>query len=140
MMHAPSPVFGRQGLRIRVALTFVLCSSALGACSGQPEITAPPETRDERLAMLDRIASECQAPRAMMELVGEDQLRLKPGRDEAYEKVECVLRRIDGLNLPAGHVTFVGMPAPGSQPEANATAAREADNAAVAEAGNAQAD
>ena len=114
--------------------------AACAACSGQRPVAAPPETRAERLAMLDRIASECQAPRAMMELVGEDRLQLKPGRDEAYEKIECVLRRIDGLNLPAGHVTFVGMSAPGAPPEANGVDAREADNAAAsAEAGNAQA-
>ncbi|HST35491.1 MAG TPA: hypothetical protein VLK25_02525 [Allosphingosinicella sp.] len=115
---------------------FILAACA--GCSSQAPISAPPETRAERLAMLDQIASECQAPRTMMELVGEDRLRLKPGRDEAYEKVECVLRRVDGLNLPAGHITFVGMAAPGPPPEANGVAAREAENSVAAEAGNAQ--
>jgi hypothetical protein len=128
-----------HSLAIRPIVGLCACALLIAACSRQPPVTAPPETRAERLAMVDRIASECQAPRAMMELVGEDRLRLRPGRDEAYEHVECVLRRIDGLNLPPGHVTFVGMPAPGAQPETNGVAAREAENAAAAEASNAQA-
>ena len=118
----------------------LLALAACTACSRQPPVAGPPETRAERLAVIDRIATECQVPRAMMELAGDDQLQLRPGSDLAYERVECVLRRIDGLNLPAGHVTFVGVPAPAARPEGNAAQASETANVAAAEASNAQTD
>lgn len=97
-------------------------AALVAACGREPTVAGPPETRAERLAVLDRIAAECRVPRAMMELIGEDALLLRPAPDEDYERVDCVLRRLDGLNLPSGRLGFVGNEAPAA--EANNAQAR----------------
>jgi len=117
--------------RHKFPVLIISAAAALCACDRQPSVPPPPETRAERLAVVERIAAECQVPPATLELVGEDQLRLNPAPDLAYEKMECVLRRLDGLNLPPGNVGFVG----------NASAPVDTNNAAPTnEASNAQAD
>lgn len=116
----------------RTDISFILVAIVLAAgCSSEPAVPRPPETRAERLAVVARIAAECRVPPATLELVGEDELRLNPAPDLAYEKMECVLRKLDGLNLPPGAVGFVG----------NASAPVDTNSAAPAnEASNAQAD
>ena len=114
-------------------ISSILIAGALLAsgCSREPAVPRPPETRAERLAVVERIAAACQVPRATLELVGEDELRLKPAPDLAYEKMECVIGKLDGLNLPPGNVGFVG----------NAAAPVDTNSAAPAnEASNVQAE
>ena len=90
-------------VRLPLYLGLLVCAG----CTRAPDVPSAPETRAERLAVLDRIAAECQVPRAMMTLTGEDDLRLNPPRDLAYERMECVLRRIDQLNLPPSRDGYV---------------------------------
>jgi len=95
----------------------IAAAALLASCERAPQGIAPPETRAERQLAIDRIAAECQVPRVMMILVGEDRLRLQPPPELAYERLECVLRRIDQLDLPPGNVDFPGDQA--RAPEAN---------------------
>ena len=119
-------------MAIRTDISILLAGALLAAgCSSEPAVPRPPETRAERLAVVARIAAECRVPPATLELVGEDELRLNPAPDLAYERMECVLGKLDGLNLPPGNVGFVG----------NASAPVDTNSAAAAnEASNAQAD
>jgi hypothetical protein len=106
-----------------VTRCFLALVVGAAACSDAPPAPpAPAESRAERLAVLERIAGECQVSPEMMELVGEDELRLRPSPSEPYERVECVLRRIDQLNLPAGKVGFAAET--GNAAEANDAQAR----------------
>jgi hypothetical protein len=87
----------------------VLLLLAAAGCSHEARAPVhPPETRAERLAVLDRIAAECHVPRATLVLVGEDELRLQVRPDEQYEHVACMLNRLDAVNIPRQHMGFVG--------------------------------
>ena len=125
--------------------TPLLVLLACVACSNEPSVSAPPENRAQRLAVLDRIASQCQVARSAFVLVGEEELRVNLGGEENFEKVECVLRHVDGLNLPPGNVNFIvdrGSAASTANQAAPATneAVPAANQAAPAGGTNAQAD
>ena len=91
----------------RFAIPALLLLAA--ACSREAEVAMrPPETRAERLAVLDRIAAECNVPRATLILVGEDELRIQVRPDEPYEHVTCMLHRVDAANAHLRHAGFVG--------------------------------
>jgi hypothetical protein len=96
------------------SILIVGAGAALLAACGRETPAAMPETRAERLAALDRIAAECGVSRAMFDLVGDDELQLRPRPDEDYERVDCALRKLreNGPmhDVPMG---FVGNEAPG---------------------------
>ena len=103
---------------MRAALAGSVLLLMVTACSREaPAPVWPPETRAERLAALDRIAAECHVPRSTLMLVGEDELHIRPAPEEAYEHVDCVLRRVHEANIPLQHMGFVGNELPA--PEAN---------------------
>jgi hypothetical protein len=89
----------------------------LAGCTREAPVPALPESRAERLALLDRIAAECRVSRSAFTLAGAEELRVDLGGEERFERVECVLRRVDGLNIPPGKLHFVVGQA--AAPEAN---------------------
>lgn len=104
-------------MRAELAVATLLLPVA-AACSPEARTPMhPPETRAERLAVLDRIAAECHVPRSTLLLVGEDELHLQVRPDEPYEHVDCLLHRLDAANIPEQHMGFVGNEVPA--PEAN---------------------
>jgi len=99
-------------------LIVLVGAAACAACAKSPAPAAPPETRAERVAVLDRIAADCGLPRAALVLMGEDQLQFRPARDAGIERVDCVLRKIQAANVRLQ-----------TAPAANETQTPEANNA-----------
>lgn len=92
-----------------------LVSASCGGCAEASDQAS--DVRTQRLAALDRIASECGVPRTMFRLVGSDELHLLPPPDAPYERVDCALRRVRETNISLGNIGFVGNEAPA--PEAS---------------------
>ena len=75
----------------RAAALFVAIASA--SCGG-PAPEKPLTAQEQRRAVLDQIADKCGLPRTVFELIGGDELLLKPESTASYEGVDCALREL----------------------------------------------
>jgi hypothetical protein len=83
-----------------------LAVAVLGACSSQRPAPAH-DLRAEGLAALEASGRKCGYPRSGWELVGTEELHLKPDPNSRIEVVDCMLREINKSGLPF-KMGFVG--------------------------------
>lgn len=100
--------------RTHISSILLLASTACAACA---QLSAPVPAsgsgpRAERIAVLDRITAACRVARSTLILVGEDELHFRPAPEEDYERVDCVLRKVQAANLRLRTMGFVGNEAP----------------------------
>ena len=88
--------------------TSLLPILALGLCSAcAPQPVAEVSIHDQRQQALNRIADQCRLARATFELIGDDELHVKPEPTARYQSVDCALQKLKESKLPV-KMGFVG--------------------------------
>jgi hypothetical protein len=75
------------------------------ACAG-PDPEPRPSLRSERIAQLERIATDCGLP-GTLKPVGTEDVRFRPSPSAKYERVDCVLNALKKTDMPM-KMGFVG--------------------------------
>jgi hypothetical protein len=83
----------------------IVGAAMLAGCAKAPP--APRDLRAAHLAGLEAMGRKCGYPRSEWELVGTEDLHLRPDPNERYEVVDCMLKEIKTSDIPF-KIGFVG--------------------------------
>jgi len=79
--------------------------------------TSRASAKEVTQADIDAISDACHLDRSVMQLQGEDTLRVHPSSETKYEALDCVLKKLKEAKFPDFNMGFVGNEQ--SEPEAD---------------------